>query len=58
MKKSFFNIEKMNKGNLLIYNTFTGAVISLDNKNLLYYNKEEYDKIEGMNTLITKWHFS
>lgn len=52
MKKSFFYIEKNLDNGVLIYNTLSGAVISLDEKNTRYYNEEKFDEIEYLNTLM------
>lgn len=52
MKKSFYNLEKNNGDELIIYNSYTSAVLSLDKENMDFYINEEFDKIEELDTLI------
>jgi len=52
MKKSFYNIEKNKEDELLIYNSYSGSVLSLEKENMKFYINEEFDKIKELNTLI------
>ena len=52
MEKSAYNIEKITNNGILIYNTFTGAVISLEGNNVDYYQNENFEKIPELNSLV------
>ena len=52
MEKSKYNIEKERGNEILIYNTYTGAVISLEDENVTYYKNGEYEKIPETEQLL------
>ena len=52
MEKSAYNIEKITNNGILIYNTFTGAVISLEGNNVDYYQNENFEKIPELNSFM------
>lgn len=45
LKRSFYNIEvdKLNNGDILLYNSFSGAFGIMDSKTQTYYNKDQID---------------